>query len=189
MRTGLVVFALLFSLQFQACSKKSTITQGADTQGQNAAVISDPGTPDSGAALDNQKAQNRPASESGAAQTAAKPATSRAGQVAFDDVRFDFDRDHLSPAAREVLGKLAAYIADTPSVSLLIEGHCDERGTAEYNYALGQRRANTAKQFLVDSGIDPKRISTISYGKDRPLDPAANEEAWAKNRRAHFVLK
>ena len=172
MRTGLVVFALLFSLQFQACSKKSTITQGADTQGQNAAVISDPGTPDSGAA-----------------QTAAKPATSRAGQVAFDDVRFDFDRDHLSPAAREVLGKLAAYIADTPSVSLLIEGHCDERGTAEYNYALGQRRANTAKQFLVDSGIDSKRISTISYGKDRPLDPAANEEAWAKNRRAHFVLK
>lgn len=111
-----------------------------------------------------------------------------ASGLSFNDIRFDFDRYYLKPESREVLGKLASYLAATPSVSLLIEGHCDERGTAEYNYALGQRRTNSAKRFLVDSGINPKRISTVSYGEDRPLDPASNEKAWAKNRRALFVL-
>jgi peptidoglycan-associated lipoprotein len=71
---------------------------------------------------------------------------------------------------------------------VLIEGHCDERGTTEYNLALGERRAKEAKKYFVELGIDGKRIKTISYGKERPLDPGNNEEAWAKNRRDHFVV-
>ena len=71
---------------------------------------------------------------------------------------------------------------------MTIEGHCDERGTDEYNLALGDRRANSAKSFLVDLGISPRRLTTISFGEERPLDPRHNEEAWAKNRRCEFVI-
>ena len=75
-----------------------------------------------------------------------------------------------------------------PSVMVKIEGHCDERGTIEYNLSLGEKRAKAAKDFLIDLGIDAGRISTISYGKERPVDPGHNEAAWAKNRRAAFTV-
>ena len=74
------------------------------------------------------------------------------------------------------------------NVSVIIEGHCDERGTNEYNMALGDRRASSAKSFLVDLGVESRRLTTISYGEEKPIDPAHNEAAWAKNRRAHFVI-
>ncbi|RKX65746.1 MAG: peptidoglycan-associated lipoprotein Pal, partial [Thermodesulfobacteriota bacterium] len=90
--------------------------------------------------------------------------------------------------AAEILKKKAQWLKEHPEVHLLIEGHCDERGTEEYNLALGERRANSAKEFLVNLGIDPKRISVISYGEERPVDPRSCEEAWAKNRRDHFVI-
>jgi peptidoglycan-associated lipoprotein len=106
----------------------------------------------------------------------------------LDHVFFEFDRYHLTPETRQIMEKVSAYLKDNPSVNILIEGHCDERGTAEYNYALGQRRADAAKRFLLDTGIDPRRLKTLSYGKDRPVDPASNEGAWAKNRRASFVV-
>ena len=75
-----------------------------------------------------------------------------------------------------------------PGVTVTIEGHCDERGTNEYNLALGDRRAESAKRFLTDLGISATRLTTVSYGEERPVDPRHNEEAWAKNRRAHFVI-
>ena len=76
-----------------------------------------------------------------------------------------------------------------PDVSVIIEGHCDERGTSEYNMALGDRRAQSAKSYLVDLGIGSRRLMTISYGEERPLDPSHNERAWAKNRRDQFVIE
>ncbi len=105
------------------------------------------------------------------------------------DVFFDFDKYNLRPDAVETL-KRDAYILihKIPNVKILIEGHCDERGSEEYNLALGDKRANAAKEFLIKEGVDPSRIRTISYGEERPFDPRHNEEAWAKNRRAHFVL-
>ena len=81
------------------------------------------------------------------------------------------------------------WLRPYPSVRILIEGHCDERGTAAYNLALGERRADTAKEFLVNLGIPADRVTTISYGEEKPVDPGQNEEAWAKNRRAHFELQ
>ncbi|HDP24624.1 MAG TPA: peptidoglycan-associated lipoprotein Pal [Deltaproteobacteria bacterium] len=104
------------------------------------------------------------------------------------DISFEFDKFNLTPEARKILAEKASFLNANPGVNILIEGHCDERGTREYNLALGDRRANSAKDYLVFLGIRPDRISTISYGKERPLDPASNEEAWAKNRRANFVI-
>jgi len=104
------------------------------------------------------------------------------------DIHFDFDRYNIRPEEAEVLKENSALLKKYPGMKFQIEGHCDERGTAEYNLALGERRANSVKKYLVSIGISPSRISTISYGEERPFDPGHNEEAWAKNRRAHFVV-
>ena len=103
-----------------------------------------------------------------------------------EDIRFEFDRSRLLPGAKEILGRKAKWLLAHPDVSATIEGHCDERGTNEYNMALGTRRARSAKNFLVKQGILTERLKTISYGEESPLDARHNEEAWAKNRRAHF---
>jgi peptidoglycan-associated lipoprotein len=105
-----------------------------------------------------------------------------------EDIRFEFDKSTLLPEAKEILGGKAEWLGAHPDVSVIIEGHCDDRGTNEYNMALGDRRAGSARSFLVDMGVAPGRLTTISYGEERPLDPQHNEEAWAKNRRAHFVI-
>lgn len=104
------------------------------------------------------------------------------------DVHFDFDKYDIRPEEGQVLKENAALLMKSSAVKIQIEGHCDERGTAEYNLALGERRANSTKNYLVSLGVPPGRLSTISYGKEVPLDPGHNEEAWAKNRRAHFVI-
>ena len=101
---------------------------------------------------------------------------------------FDFDKYDLRTDARATLDRKASFLNQNSSVRVQIEGHTDDRGTAEYNLALGERRANAAKQYLTTAGISAGRLSTISYGEERPLDPAQNEAAWAKNRRDHFVI-
>jgi peptidoglycan-associated lipoprotein len=104
------------------------------------------------------------------------------------DIHFDFDRYDIRPGDAEVLKENGSLLEKFPNVKIQIEGHCDERGTEEYNLALGERRANSARNYFVTLGISPDRISTISYGEERPLDPGHNEDAWSKNRRAHFVV-
>jgi peptidoglycan-associated lipoprotein len=104
------------------------------------------------------------------------------------DVFFDFDRYEIRSDQRDPLSANAEWLSRHPEVPVTIEGHCDERGTRGYNQALGERRANAAKDYLVRSGVDAGRITTISYGKDRPFDQGHDETAWAKNRRAHFVV-
>jgi peptidoglycan-associated lipoprotein len=104
------------------------------------------------------------------------------------DIYFAFDRFELRPDARETLDLHAKWLTQHTEYVVRIEGNCDERGTVEYNLALGDRRAKSAMKYLVDLGIDKKRINTVSYGKERPIDPGHNEEAWAKNRRDHFVI-
>ena len=104
------------------------------------------------------------------------------------DIYFDFDKYEVRPQDIGILKENAALIMKNPGLKIQIEGHCDERGTAEYNLALGERRANSAKKYLVSLGIPADRLSTISYGKEMPLDPGHTEEAWAKNRRGHFII-
>jgi peptidoglycan-associated lipoprotein len=107
----------------------------------------------------------------------------------FDDVRFDFDKSDVKEDGRKTCGVVADYMMKHPQARLVIEGNCDERGTAEYNLALGERRATAVMNYLVSLGVPKAALSTVSFGKEKPLDPGHNEEAWAKNRRAHFVLK
>jgi len=110
-------------------------------------------------------------------------------QFVSEDVLFDYDQSSLTSEAQAVLQRKAVWLRNNAEASVVIEGHCDERGTTEYNLALGDRRANSAKSFLVDMGIDSARLKTISYGEEMPIDKAGTEEAWAKNRRAHFSLE
>ena len=104
------------------------------------------------------------------------------------DAYFDFDKSDIRPDARSALTKTADFFKSYPQVRVVVEGHCDERGTREYNLALGERRAQAAKNVLVALGIPAARLSTISYGKERPFCNEHNEECWQQNRRGHFVM-
>jgi peptidoglycan-associated lipoprotein len=105
-----------------------------------------------------------------------------------DRVFFDFDKSDLKPEARRTVERWAGFLKQYPNLTVTIEGHADERGTREYNLALGERRANSAKNFLVSLGVDARRVATISYGKERPAVVGSNEAAWSQNRRAVMVV-
>jgi len=106
----------------------------------------------------------------------------------FTNIHFDFDKYDIRPVDVPTLTKIAKYLLENPDVEVLIEGHCDERGTREYNLVLGEQRALSTRRFLVELGVSPKRLYTVSFGEDMPIDPRHNEEAWAKNRRAEFKI-
>jgi peptidoglycan-associated lipoprotein len=106
----------------------------------------------------------------------------------FKPVFYGYDSDELSPEARAVLDENSTILKTYTTWTVTIEGHCDERGTAEYNLALGERRANSALSYLVSLGIPASRLRTVSYGKEFPFDPGHDESAWARNRRAHIVI-
>jgi peptidoglycan-associated lipoprotein len=126
--------------------------------------------------------------------TAAQPAGPRPGSqeelvaTVGDRVFFDYDKSSVKPDGRTVLNRQAAWLKQYGSVSVTVEGHCDERGTREFNLALGERRANAVKDYLVSQGISASRIKTISYGKERPVALGSNEAAWSQNRRGVTVV-
>ena len=105
------------------------------------------------------------------------------------DVFFEFDSAELDEVAVSQLKNNAMWLVENQSISAMIEGHCDERGTYEYNMALGERRAEVTKRFLEKAGVAASRLGTVSFGEEKPFDPGHNEAAWAKNRRAHFEVK
>ncbi|MCS7281550.1 MAG: peptidoglycan-associated lipoprotein Pal [Desulfobacterota bacterium] len=107
----------------------------------------------------------------------------------FQDILFDFDSYTIKPEYYAILDAISEWLKSKSEQGVIIEGHCDERGTQEYNLILGQKRAEAVKEYLVRKGVDSKRLRVISYGKERPVDPRSTEEAWAKNRRAHFRLE
>jgi peptidoglycan-associated lipoprotein len=104
------------------------------------------------------------------------------------DSFFDFDKYDIREDQRAMLTSDAEWLRKYSTVRVRVEGHCDERGTSQYNLALGEKRANAAKEYLVSLGVDGTRIDTVSYGKERPFDTGHDESAWSKNRRAHFVI-
>jgi peptidoglycan-associated lipoprotein len=109
-------------------------------------------------------------------------------EIKLDPIYFDFDKYFLRSDAKDALNRNAQALKDNSQVKIRIEGNCDERGTVEYNLALGEKRAKAAMDYLVNSGVDQSRITIISYGKERPLYPGQNEDAWSKNRRDDFVV-
>jgi len=104
----------------------------------------------------------------------------------FQDILFDYDSYIIKTENYSKLNAIANWLKKYRDIKMVVEGHCDERGTIEYNLALGQKRAEAVKDYLAKSGVEEKRIKTISYGKEMPVDTGHTEEAWAKNRRAHF---
>jgi peptidoglycan-associated lipoprotein len=107
----------------------------------------------------------------------------------FQDIYFDFDQSSIRDDAKPVLAGIASYVAKNSVKQLIIEGHCDSRGTAEYNMALGERRAESAKKYLAALGVKSGALTTVSYGKEKPFMQGESEEAWAKNRRGHFLVR
>jgi peptidoglycan-associated lipoprotein len=206
---GLIALVLCFSVAFMTgCAKKATlkeeavVTQDQKTVAPPAAVVADDAAAREKAlreqALRDKEAADKAARE--AADRAAKEAADRAKKEAaakaaailkelqIADVYFDYDKYNLKPEAQEILKKGAPAYLKYRDYKLVVEGHCDERGTAEYNLALGEKRAMEAAKYLTDLGIEKDRVKTISYGKEMPLDNGHDEAAWAKNRRAHFVI-
>jgi peptidoglycan-associated lipoprotein len=187
-----IVPGLLFTV---ACAKKTVKSEPAMTQ-----------TTDDQAAMEARAAQEKAAADEAARQAeldrqrqleAQRLRDSEANRQMMaarnmfmnENIYFEFDSSVLIPAAQEVLKQKADWMQANPDASVIIEGHCDERGTPAYNLALVDRRAESAKAFLTDLGIDAARLATISYGEERPVDMGHNEEAWAKNRRAQFVVE
>lgn len=118
--------------------------------------------------------------------TASVAASEPAVAAALNDIHFGYDKFDIRPVDAEVLKKNYEWFNANPG-RVSIEGHCDERGSVEYNLALGQKRADSAKSYMIGLGLDGKRVETVSYGKEKPVDPGHNETAWLKNRRVHFT--
>ena len=130
-----------------------------------------------------------PAATPPPAEPTPEPAAETTVQDQLKDVFFDYDSAHLTTEAQGILDADGKVLMDNASASVQIEGHCDERGTVEYNLSLGDRRAQSAKDYLVRYGVPASRLSTVSYGEERPFATGQDESAWAQNRRAHFVVR
>jgi peptidoglycan-associated lipoprotein len=208
---GLIALVLCLSVTFlTGCAKKATLKEEAVVTQEQKAVSQAPAVADDAAArekaLQEQALTDQAARE--AAERAAREEADRVARETADkakkeagamaaailkelqiaDINFDFDKYNLKPEAQEILKKGAPAYLKYRDYKLVVEGHCDEQGTSEYNLALGEKRATEAAKYLADLGIEKARIKTISYGKEMPLDKGHDEAAWAKNRRAHFVI-
>ena len=139
-------------------------------------------------AVVNNTAPSAPAPARPAAPTIVPGSVQDFTQNVGDRVRFGYDRSDLDADAHTVLDKQAAWLSRYPGVTISVEGHCDERGTREYNIALGARRAASVKEYLVSKGVNSSRVETISYGKERPSCSESNETCWAQNRRGVSVI-
>ncbi len=139
-------------------------------------------------AADRERAERERAERDRLERERIERETRGAREVLTEIVFFEFDSDEIGGEAEDKLRLKAAVLAANPGVRLRVEGHADQRGSTEYNLALGQRRAEAVRAFLANYGIDPDRFTTVSYGKERPLVEGEDEEAWARNRRAEFAI-
>ena len=181
-----LVFVLSSMFWFASCAKKQVDT-----------YESKPKTGTAGGAMEKggtagQKSPSETITELSEAERLKKQqeveTANRMAVFESENIYFEFDKSDLTPEAQAILKKKAEFLQKYPSVSILIAGNCDQRGTIEYNLALGERRANAAERFLIALGIPEDRIKTISYGKERLADPANNPVAWSLNRRDTFTI-
>lgn len=162
-----------------SCAKTTVVSDPQPIQDQTQGQAGG----DSG--IQSDQLSDQAASEKALAQAKAMAAKQR---FENQDIHFEYDSAMLSSMAKLILKEKAAWLMANSMVAITVEGHCDERGTTEYNLALGEKRAQAAKSYLVDLGISASRVSTISYGEEQPLDMGKTESAFRKNRRAHFVI-
>lgn len=191
-RIGFVIMAIMGMLvMFQGCAKEQVVKEDVARPQATKAPVDQSSAADTG----ELARLGKTVPEEGTSAKGAKSerlgyfvVSTPKGDYVFYDVHFDFDKYTLRAEDREALNRHAKWFLENQKYSALIEGHCDEKGTEEYNLALGERRADAVKKYLSDMGVSAARIKTVSYGEEYPLDTAQTEEAFAKNRRAHFVV-
>ncbi len=181
--TGLVIFFAL-SLLVSGCAKKPA----DDTHGMMQETTQVEMEKNKPASVSETEVMDTSAADA-AADAAAARAAERAAAKGLEQINFDFDQYVLTDDAKSILVNNAGLLRAAAAVNVLIEGHCDERGSDEYNLALGEKRALATKNYLVSLGVAAQRLSIISYGEEMPLDDARTKAAWAKNRRANFKVK
>jgi peptidoglycan-associated lipoprotein len=169
----ITLFFCLTLVAFLGCSQKATVKDETAGEQKVAAQAAPEAKPEAKTEMQEQAPQALAAPEA----------------YEFANIYFEFDKALIKEDSKAVLGKHANWLKANNAVNVTVAGHCDERGTTEYNLALGQRRADAAAKYLSNLGVAKKRIKTVSYGKEKPLDPGHNEEAWAKNRRDDFVIQ
>ena len=186
---NLLVFILMLALSFflSACVKKAVQEEKVIEQKEEVVKVEEK-APSEEERLRLKAEEEKAAREARLREEAARREALLREEIENVDIHFDFDKFFLTDKAKEILAKKASWLLDNPGVKIEIEGHCDERGTNEYNMALGERRANSAMKYLIIVGVKVDRISTISYGEEHPVDPGRNEAAWTKNRRTHFRI-
>jgi peptidoglycan-associated lipoprotein len=196
---GLLVFVLCLGLILTGCPKKTVVKEEPSVKKEEAVKIEAERERERAVKETREKEAAKIREEEAKKvekefekSLVAKRQPGIAGEVfeshLLKDIHFDFDKYDIRPGDAEILKQNVALLNRFPKVKIQIEGHCDERGTEAYNLALGERRSNSTKKYLISIGISSDRISTISYGEERPADPGHDEEAWAKNRRAHTIV-
>ena len=196
MRCPWIVMVLWGMVLLSGCGKKVTTTRVSETMkpgaaepartaGESVAVVSEPPVP---RAEEPRESELRESEMKETPEKAAvkPPAAIRSGMV--NDIYFDFDRYVIRTDARRVLDENAGILKGRTVKKVVIEGHCDERGTTDYNLALGERRAEAARRYLTTLGVDASKISIISFGKEKPFCKEHNEACWQNNRRGHFIV-
>ncbi len=189
------VLMLFFAPMFLVSCAKKAVTPGPENIYEQSPVAGQPDRMAPGGGLPGEQSYQAGGTDSYDLQERQRSDAMRqeilATKSAFEDedIYFEFDSSALTSRAQAKLRDKAMWLQRYPSVSVIIEGHCDERGTSEYNLALGDRRAEGVKNYLVNLGVSPARMVNISYGEERPKDPGQNEAAWARNRRAHLVVE
>ncbi len=183
----IILLAAVVALPMSGCAKKPAP--------ETATIIETPAVTETAPSQEAPKGyqdsgvRESTVTETPAAESAAPEAQAAQSIPELQRIFFEYDQFTLTPEARQTLEANAAFLKSRPQVAVQVEGHCDERGSDEYNLALGERRARAAREYLISLGIAGDRLTTISYGEERPLEQASGEEGWAKNRRAEFVLR
>ena len=186
------IFVLVVSLSFifvSGCAKKQVVKEEVLTKEEQATKSAEAVTRANEEALREKALKEEALREKALKEEALRERDILLKDaVAFKDIYFDFDKYDLKPQMRKILEQHAGWLIQHPEFEVVVEGHCDERGTREYNLALGERRAESTRNYLVTLGVTKGKLTTISYGEELPLDPSHTEKAWTKNRRAHFVV-
>jgi peptidoglycan-associated lipoprotein len=184
MRKIIVCTLLICGLFLLGCSQRK-VAQQVKPDDQQQQQLSDAAAREKGALKPDERITEQQLAK---IETKEEPARFKEESGLFADIQFDFDKYDIRSDAKPVLNDVASWLLKNPAAKLSVEGHCDDRGTNEYNLALGDRRAKSARDFLVALGVASKKIEIVSYGEEKPQCTEQTEECWAKNRRAHFVV-
>jgi len=187
---GLLLLVIAFLFVVSCAKHKEVSTTAGEEQAEAAEQAKQTGEEAAtGISEEELAAQERAEAEAEKRRRQAEEERAARQEFVNENIYFGFDDSSLTKKARQILAEKAEWLRKHSDVEVVIEGHCDERGTKEYNMALGQRRAQSIKNYLINAGIDSSRLASISYGEERPVDPRHNEMAWAKNRRGVFRIK